>query len=59
MIELIQHRGFKRASVATADRVIELLKTDTAAFGEEYREPRPRLTASERLERLRQRAVTR
>ncbi len=55
MIDPIQHVGFKRASLATADRVIRLLRTDAVAFGDAYREPRPRLTAAERLERIRQR----
>jgi hypothetical protein len=33
MIDPIQHTGFKRASLAMADRVIRLLRTDAAAFG--------------------------
>jgi len=59
MSALIHHGGFKRASMATADAVIRLLRTDTAAFEDERHESRPRLTAEERLARLRQRAVTR
>jgi hypothetical protein len=59
MIDPIQHTGFKRASLAMADRVIRLLRTDAAAFGDERHEPRPRLTAAERLERRRQREQTR
>jgi hypothetical protein len=54
MIDPIQHSGFKRASLATADGVIRLLKTDAAAFGDAPREQRPRLTAQERLARRRQ-----
>jgi hypothetical protein len=46
---------FRQASMATADRVIRLLRTDAAAFGGEGGERCPRLTAAERLERLRQR----
>jgi hypothetical protein len=45
---------FRQASIATAARVLRLLKTDAAAFGDE-RERLPQLTAAERLERLRQR----
>jgi hypothetical protein len=55
MIDPIQHAAFKRASMATAASVIRLLKTDAAAFGDGHREQSPRLTAAERLERLRQR----
>ena len=55
MIDPIQHAAFKRASMATAASVIRLLKTDAAAFGSEGRERCPRLTAAERLERLRER----
>jgi hypothetical protein len=54
MSDLIQHGRFKRASMATAENVLRLRKTDAAAFGDE-REQSPRLTAAERLERLRQR----
>jgi hypothetical protein len=51
MSDLIQHRGFKRASIVTADAVIRLLTTDAVAFGDEGNESRPRLTADERLAR--------
>jgi hypothetical protein len=53
--ELIMAPKFRQASMATADRVLRLLKTDAVAFGGDGREGRPRLTAPERLERLRQR----
>jgi hypothetical protein len=59
MIELIQNRRFKQASLATADRLLRVIEHDASAFSSEDRERRPRLTTSERLERLRQRAVTR
>ena len=55
MSELIQHSAFRRASMATAARLLHVLRTDTAAFGDGNREQSPRLTAAERLERLRQR----
>lgn len=58
MDDVIRDAGFRWASLATADAVIRLLKTDAAAFGDEGRERCPRLTAEERLARRRQ-AVTR
>jgi hypothetical protein len=53
--DVIRDAGFRRASLATVDRVIRLLKTDEAAFGDAYREPQARLSAAERLQRRRQR----
>jgi hypothetical protein len=45
---------FKRASMATADALLRVIRRDEDAFREEA-ERRPRLSAAERLERLRQR----
>lgn len=59
MDDVIRDTGFRWASLATADRVIRLLRTDAPAFGDGSHEARPRLTANERLERRRQRTVTR
>ena len=59
MIDPIQNRGFKQASLATADRLLRVIEHDASAFSDEDRERPTRLTAEERLERLRQRAVTR
>ncbi len=56
MTDAIQHAAFKRASMATAKSVLQILRHDPTAFADET-ERRPRLTAAERLERLRQRAV--
>jgi hypothetical protein len=55
MDSLIRDPKFRQASMATAGRVLRLLKTDAVAFGDEARERSPRLTATERLARLRQR----
>jgi hypothetical protein len=54
----IQHSRFKRASKATSDGVIRLLKGNADAFNDESERP-ARLTATERLARLRQRTVAR
>lgn len=56
---VIRDSRFQRASMATAARVIRLLRTDAAAFGDGRLEPPMRLTAEERLARLRQRAEVR
>jgi hypothetical protein len=58
MNDLIQPGGFKRASMATAERVIRPLTDSAGAFQEEAERP-ARLTATERLERRRQRTVAR
>lgn len=55
MHEVIRDSRFQRASMATAARVLRLLETDAVAFGDVPKERPARLTAAERLERLRQR----
>jgi hypothetical protein len=45
---------FKRASMTTADALLRVIRRDAEAFREEA-EQRPRLSAAERLDRLRQR----
>jgi hypothetical protein len=59
MLEVIRDSWFQRASLATAARVIELLKVDEAAYGETPHQQPPRLAAAERRERMRQRTTTR
>jgi hypothetical protein len=45
MSDLIQHRGFRQASRATADALLRVIQRDADAFREET-ERRPRLSAS-------------
>ena len=59
MADLIRAPRFQGASMATAERVIRLLRSDAVAFGDERLERPARLTAEERLTRLRQRAADR